>query len=65
MDREQLKEVAPHYIAMVVLVFVVIEGLRLVVGGVGFWLELVLVTVVVFIYRPLVLRLGLAPSAWE
>lgn len=65
MDREQLKEVAPHYLAMVVLVFVVIEGLRLVVGGVGFWLELVLVTVVVFIYRPLVLRLGLAPSAWE
>jgi hypothetical protein len=65
MDRTQLLELVPHYVAMLLLVFVVLTSVRAVAGEVGFWVELAIVVVVVFGYRPIVLRLGLGPSIWE
>lgn len=64
-DKNQLIELVPHYIAMLVLVFIVLGIGRLTVGELGFWAELVVVVVVVFAYRPIVQRLGVAPSMWE
>jgi hypothetical protein len=64
-DTDRLMELAPHYIAMFVLVFLVLEIARIVVGGIGFWPELAIIFVVVFAYRPIVVRLGVAPSGWE
>ena len=65
MDREQLMEVAPHYIVMFVLVFLVLAIVRGVVGEIGFWVELAIIVAIVFVYRPLVMRLGIGPSGWE
>lgn len=65
MDTDRLLEVAPHYVAMIVLVYLVLAVVEAVVGGLGFWTELVLIAAVVFAYRPLVMRLGVGPSAWE
>lgn len=65
MDTDRLREVAPHYIAMLLLVFLVLAVVRTGVGEIGFWTELVIIAVVVFAYRPIVIRLGIAPSAWE
>lgn len=65
MDKNQLLELAPHYIAMLVLVFLILEGVQAAVGGIGFWVELVLIVVIVFLYRPIVVKLGIAPSSWE
>lgn len=65
MDTNQLKEVVPHYFAMLILVFLVLAIVRAVVGDVGFWIELVIISIVVFSYRPIVFRLGIAPSGWE
>ena len=65
MDTDGLKELAPHYVALMILVFLVLTVVRAVVGDIGFWLELALVLVVVFAYRPIVARLGVAPSGWE
>jgi hypothetical protein len=65
MDRDQLLELAPHYIAMFVLVFLVLSGVRAAAGEVGFWIELAVIAVVVFAYRPVVTRLGIGPSDWE
>jgi hypothetical protein len=64
-DTDRLMELAPHYIAMFILVFLVLEVARVTVGALGFWVELVIIFVVVFAYRPIVVRLGIAPSGWE
>jgi hypothetical protein len=65
MDRDQLVELVPHYIAMLLLVFLVLSIVRTAVGEIGFWIELVIVLIIVSLYRPIVVRLGYAPSSWE
>ena len=65
MDTDRLLEIAPHYVAMLLLVFLVLAVVRAAVGEIGFWVELVIIFVVVFAYRPIVIRLGIAPTDWE
>jgi len=65
MDIDGLKELAPHYVALLILVFLVLTAVQAVVGEIGFWVELAIILVVVFTYRPIVVRLGVAPSGWE
>ena len=65
MDTDRLVELAPHYIAMFVLVFLVLTAVRAVAGEIGFWIELAIIVGVVFAYRPVVTRLGIGPSDWE
>jgi len=65
MDKDQLLELAPHYIAMLLVVFLILEVSQAVVGEIGFWLELALILVIVFVYRIVVVQLGVAPSSWE
>jgi hypothetical protein len=65
MDADRLLELVPHYLAMLFLVFLVLSVVRTAVGDIGFIAELAVVTVVVFAYRPIVMRLGVGPSAWE
>lgn len=65
MERAQLIELVPHYLAMLVLVFLVLAVVPAIVGEVGFWVELAVVVVVVFAYRPVVVRLGIGPSIWS
>lgn len=65
MDTENLIELIPHYVAMLFLIFVVLGVVRRIAGEQGFWIDLVIIAVVVFSYRPLVLRLGIAPTLWE
>ena len=65
MDKESLIELVPHYLAMLILVFLVLGIVRATAGYLGFWVELAIIAVVVFAYRPAVQRLGFAPSMWE
>jgi hypothetical protein len=65
MDSDDLVELLPHYLAMFLLLFVVIFGVRTLVGDLGFWIELGIVFVVAFGYRPVVVNLGYAPDVWE
>jgi hypothetical protein len=65
MDTDRLLELAPHYIAMLVLVFLVLELVAILVGEIGFLTELAIIVVIVFAYRPIVIRLGIAPSGWQ
>jgi hypothetical protein len=64
MNTDRLTAVAPHYAAMVLLSIVALSVARLVVGDLGFWIQLVVVFVVVFAYRPVVALLGLEPTVW-
>lgn len=54
-----------HYIAMLILVFLALIAIREFVGDVSFWVELVVVILVAFAYRPIVLLLGIAPEPWR
>ncbi len=65
MDTDQLKELVPHYIAMLILVFATLAIVELAAGELSFWIDLAIIIAVVFSYRPIVLWLGIAPSAWE
>jgi hypothetical protein len=65
MDRDTVLQLAPHYVAMFALVLIAIGVIGQFVDDIGLLLRLAIVFVVVFSYRPIVLRLGLAPSVWE
>jgi hypothetical protein len=65
MDRDTILELAPHYVAMFALVLIALAVLRSLAGNFGILIEFVIIFAVVFSYRPAVLRLGMAPSAWE
>lgn len=64
-DTDRLVEVVPHYVAMLVLVFLVLGVLRTAVGELSFWIELVIVLVIAIGYQTLVKRLGVAPASWQ
>ncbi len=64
-DRDDLVELAPHYVAMLLLTFVALGIVRSILPGLGTLQEFVVIVVIVFLYRPAVQRLGLGPSAWE
>ena len=65
MDSEHLREVVPHYIAMILLLLIVFSLVPMILGEENFWIEMAVGLVVVFAYRPIVLRLGVAPDSWE
>ena len=65
MDRKSLVQILPHYVAMVILALLALAVLEAVIGDVGFWLELAAIAVVIALYRPVILRLGLAPPPWQ
>ncbi len=65
MDTDGLKELAPHYLALLIIVFLVLTVVQAVWGEVRFWIELAIVLVVALAYRPIVIRLGVAPSGWK
>lgn len=65
MDKDHLIEVAPHYVALVAILFLVLFLVRILIGDVGFWIELLIAFGVAVVYRPVVTRLGIAPSAWK
>lgn len=65
MDKNQLLTLGIHYLALLCVVFLVLFIVRTLVGTVGFWVEFGIVLVVAALYRPVVRRLGIAPSAWE
>lgn len=65
MDTTKLRELVPHYVVMLLIVFLVLAGVRSVVGELSFWGELAIIIGIVFLYRPVVKRMGIAPSVWE
>ena len=65
MVSERLREVLPHYVAMLLIVWVVLGGIRILVDRPAIWVELVIIGALCFVYIVAVRRLGKAPSAWE
>jgi len=65
MNRDELVELVPHYVALLVVMFLILGVLRAAIPGLAFWAEVIVIFVIVVAYRMAVKRLGYAPSAWE
>ncbi|MFB6353514.1 MAG: hypothetical protein ABEJ92_05455 [Halobacteriales archaeon] len=65
MDRDTILALAPHYLAMLLLVFAGLAVWRTAVGELSLVGEFAIVFVIVFAYRPVVKRLGIAPEPWR
>lgn len=65
MDTDGLVELLAHYLVMLVVVMIGLSVLDAVVAETNFWIELAVVVGIAFAYRPIVLRLGVAPDRWE
>jgi hypothetical protein len=65
MNTSTVRDLAPHYIAMFILVLGVLATVRAAVGNLSFWIEFMVIAVIVFLYRPIVMQLGIGPSGWE
>lgn len=65
MDRDVILALAPHYAAMLLFVFAAIGAWESWIGPLDLIGEFLLIAVVVFAYRPIVKRLGVAPDPWR
>lgn len=63
MDTE-LRRLAPHYVAVMAIVLVVVGGLDVLVG-IPLWIGVAIALGIGAVYRPLMLALGLAPEPWR
>lgn len=65
MDRDHLKAVAPHYLAMIAVLFGLLTVLEVAFGGISFWAGIAIAILVGLLYRPVITRLGYAPEPWR
>ena len=65
--KDQLLELVPHYVAIVVIVLLVMSLIRSIIELDNIFVEFAIILVLVFAYRPLVLRLDFVPTPtlWE
>lgn len=62
---DRLIELAPHYLAMIALMFGALVAIESVVGEMGFWPSLGVAVVVAIAYPFVLRRLGVAPEPWR
>jgi len=63
-DTEKIRSLVPHYVVMLVTVFLVVSVLRALIG-VRLVVEFAVILVIVFLYPFVVRRLGYAPEVWQ
>lgn len=61
----RIVDVLPHYLVMLALVFLALDILENQLGIDNVIVFFVVVMVIVFAYRPIVHRLGVAPDSWK
>lgn len=64
-DTSKIIELVPHYVAMLILVFVAVGILRGILPDVSLIVEFAVVLAIVFAYPFVVRRLGYAPQYWQ
>lgn len=64
-DQGTFTRTVPHYIAMLLIVFLVLAGLRRVAPNLHFLVEFTVVIVASLTYVSLVRWLGVAPRTWS
>jgi hypothetical protein len=64
-DTDTLRRVLPHYVVMLLVVFLVLGVTEYFVGKLGIGVEIVIIFVVVTAYRLVVERVDALPDPWE
>jgi len=66
-SKGDILELVPHYVAMILIVLFAMALIRQAIGQQHIVVEFVIILVLVFAYRPLVLRLEVVPTptVWE
>lgn len=62
---DDIRELLPHYLVALVLVFASTAAIRLAFGRINIALEFLLVLLVIAVYVVVIRRLGYAPSQWQ
>lgn len=62
---EKVRQLAPHWAAMFVIMFVLLAIAELLIGELSFWQSVGLVVVVALGYPTAVRYLGVAPEVWQ
>lgn len=62
---EKVRQLAPHWAVMFVVMFVALAGVERVAGGLGLAASMVIVLVIAFAYPVVVRALGVAPPVWQ
>jgi len=62
---EKVRQLAPHWAVMFVVMFVALAGVERVAGGLGLGASLAIVLVVAVAYPVVVRALGVAPPVWQ
>jgi hypothetical protein len=62
---EKVRQLAPHWAVMFVVMFVALAAVERVVGGLGLAASLMLVLAIAFAYPFVVRALGVAPTVWQ
>lgn len=62
---EKVRQLAPHWVVMFIVMFVALATVERVVGGLGLAASLVLVLAIAFAYPFVVRALGVAPAVWQ
>ncbi|AUX09348.1 hypothetical protein AArcSl_1720 [Halalkaliarchaeum desulfuricum] len=63
--KERIRQLAPHWAAMFILMIGVLAVIEAYVMTLSFWQSLVIVFIIGFGYPPVVRRLGYAPPVWQ
>ena len=63
--RDRLVELAPHYILMILLMFLALAIVEQALGELDFWPSLAIALLVAIAYPIVLRRLGRAPEAWQ
>ena len=64
MNSAELRKLVPHYVAVMVLVFIVVTAVDA-LAGIPFWVGVAIALGIGAVYRPLVTALGIAPEPWR
>lgn len=60
-----LRQLAPHYLAMLAIYLVVVVLVSAFLGQTSFWISLFVALVIALAYPPTIRRLDRAPEAWS
>lgn len=65
MNWDPIKELLPHYLALIIILTLLLTGLQMIWPGASIWVQIGLAVVLGLAYPTAVRALGYAPEPWQ